>query len=217
MARSSTGPEPQLAALRAKRLQHAIERDEMAASMRKMEAELAQIPTRRREALVREARGLGGEPHEQVVADEVRLTADVSRQREQIQALSQVERELGAELLAVVDAHADHFVAKAEAASEAAEAAEVAAEEALTEARELRRASEDRWLVCYESARRREESLPPHPPSPSLPNLDALKQIGSMPWPGGSRDAWVEWRAYEAGDKAKLSNREAIAQFGGSQ
>jgi hypothetical protein len=44
--------------------------------------------------------------------------------------------------------------------------------------------------------------------------LAGLERSHSRPFPGGSREAWESFRAYDGQPAQRLSNREAIAQFG---
>jgi hypothetical protein len=40
-----------------------------------------------------------------------------------------------------------------------------------------------------------------------------VKDAVRSAWPGGSREAWERFLAYDAREKVKVSNREAIAAF----
>jgi hypothetical protein len=69
------------------------------------------------------------------------------------------------------------------------------------------------------SRRRRKLDLGPEVPVSDLGGsaVNELSTSLSRPWPGGRRDAWERFLEHdEASRRApKVSNREAIAQFGG--
>jgi hypothetical protein len=66
------------------------------------------------------------------------------------------------------------------------------------------------------SRRRRGLEAPPNVPISDFGNgVGELSKSQSRPFPGGSREAWERFRQHDAGEKAKVSNREAIAAFAG--
>jgi hypothetical protein len=217
MARRAKNPDAELAALHDKRVGLATKRATIEDSERVTLRVIEDAPERRRAVLVAEARA--EEPTEtlELVNRESRAAeVAVAEGRERAAALKAVEQEIGQEVEAVIDAYPAHFIAAAEAASEAAAEAIATAKAAAQAAATAWRDAQGAWGTVRLSRRRRGLEAPPEVPISDFGNaVGELAKSHSRPFPGGSREAWERFRTRDGQQVQRLSNREAIATFGG--
>jgi hypothetical protein len=208
--RAKDNPDQQLAELHEKRMALARRRDAHATAQGAAERVIEGSADRRSVALLAEARGEEpSETAEQVDRERHAAEIAVRDNRERSEALRQVERDVGEEVEAVIDAHPEHFVASAEVASEAASEALAAAVQAVSAAAVAWREARAAWGVVRMSRRRRNLDLGPEAPISDLgAAVYELSQSQARTWPGGSRSAWERWRAQDA---------EAVRAFAGER
>jgi hypothetical protein len=217
MARGKAkGPDDELAALFEKRVGLAMKRDGLENAGTAAQRVVDGAPDRRQAALLSDARGeQPSETVEQVDLDRRRAEVTVADVRERAAALRAVEKEVEEEVEAVIDAHPEHFLAAAVKASETTSEAITAALNATQAAVNAWMGTRAAWGRVRMSRRRRGLELGPEVPISDLGSaVNELAQAQPQPWPGGRRAAW-EQRFGASEPAARLSNREAVAQFGG--
>jgi hypothetical protein len=218
MARRAKDPDREMAALHDKRVGLAVKRNDVSAAQGAAERVVAGVADRRRAVLLAEARGQEhDETVEQVDLDRRQAEVAVADGRERADVLRTVERDIEEEVEALIDAHPAHFVAQAVAASEAASEALAAASQATSAAVVAWGETRAAWGVVRMSRHRRKLDPGPEVSISDLGSaVNELSQSRSRAWPGGSREAWERFRAHEAAGKGeRVSNAQAIAQFGG--
>lgn len=217
MARRAKNPDAELAVLQEKRVKLATKRHELDAAAGVAQRVVDAAPERRRAVLLAETRGeTPPETVEQV--DRERHAAEVALAdgRDRAAALKTVEQEVEQEVDAVIDAHPEHFIVVAVAASEAAAETIASASQAAQAAAMAWQEARGAWGTVRLSRRRRGLDLPPEVPISDFGNaVGELEKSQSRPFPGGSKEAWERFCAHQAAVGAKVSNAEAIAQFGG--
>jgi hypothetical protein len=216
MARAGkANPDQERAALHQKRVDLATKRHEASAAQGAAERVLAAAADRRRAVLLAEARGQEHtETAEQVDLDRRKAEVAVADGRERAEVLRVVEKDIEEEVEALIDAHPDHFVALAVAASEAASEALAAASQAVSAAVVAWGEARAAWGVVRMSRRRRKLDPAPDIPIHDLGGaVNELSTSQSRAWPGGSREVWERFRARDGAPQVRASNREAIAAF----
>jgi hypothetical protein len=218
MARRTKDPDRELAELHKKRVGLATKRNEIDRAVGAAQGILTAAVDRRRAVLLAEARG---EEHPETVeaVDLDRRQAEmvIAGGRERAEALQQVEREVGIDVDAVIDAYPDHFIEKALATSAATEDKRAALLDATAEVRRADRETQGAWSTVRTSRIRRGLDSSPEVHLSDLGGASSeLAKSKGQAYPGGSREAWERFRAHEAAGKGeRVSNAQAIAQFGG--
>lgn len=218
MARTGkTDPDRELAELHAKRVALASQRHDASAAQGAAERVLAGADDRRRAVLLAEARGQEHtETVEQVDLDRRKAEVAVADGRERAEVLRVVEKDIEEEVEALIDASPGHYVAKAEAASEAAAVAIATAAQAAQAAASAWMEARSAWSTVRLSRGRRRLELTPEVPISDFGNaVSELSKSHSRPFPGGSREAYERFLAYEAAPKVRATNAEAAAAFAG--
>jgi hypothetical protein len=178
------------------------------------EALLRSYESRRADAL--KLKRLGEEvdvPDEAEPARLQRSVADAIEEQNTIRAVRRLREEEKRKVLA---AGLAYFDAEAEAAARAFEAEGEALLAKLEEFLGRQQAKGVAWRRSFDG---RHELGREQIPAVGFHDLgdvpgkvkDALRSA----WPGGSRETWERFLAYDAREKVKVSNREAIAQFSG--
>jgi hypothetical protein len=224
MARvAKVDPDAELEALHRKRVERAMRRNGLEnavpAHRVQMNGAIEVEGIADREAAVRLALARGETPSEtleEVERDRQAAVATIDETRKQCEAFRTAEKEIEEEVDAVIDAHPEHFLQAAVAASEATSEAIAAAVNATQAAVTVWMGTRAAWGRVRLSRRRCGLDLGPEVPVSDLgQSVNELSKAQPQPWPGGSKGAWERWCEHEAGPKVKVSNREAIAAFGG--
>jgi hypothetical protein len=201
MARLSRAksPDAAMAALFQKRVDMASRRHEVSAATGAAERVVAGLAERRRAVLLAEARGQEhAETVEQVDLDRRKAEVAVADGRERADVLRTVERDIEGEVEALIDAHPDHFLAQAVAASEAASEALAAASRATSAAVVAWGEARAAWGVVRMSRGRRKLDRSPEVPISDLGSaVNELSTSRTRAWPGGSREAWERFCEHE--------------------
>jgi hypothetical protein len=221
MARAGKAKDPdaEMAALHQKRVGIAAKRHELSAAVGAAERVVAGSGDRRGTAVrARVHDEEHAETPEQV--DLARRQAEVAvvDGREEADVLRKDEADIEEEVEALIDAHPQHFIARAEAASEAASGAAAAAAEAASAAVVSCGEARAAWGVVRRSRGRRRLDLSPEVPVSDLgAAVSELAKAQGSAWPGGSRERWESFLAHDGAPKVKVSNAEALARFAGNR
>jgi hypothetical protein len=182
-------------ALRVERETLGVERDAVERALRDARAAERLIPERSHAAQVAALRGRPCESMTTIADDAERLRGEIAVGEARRRALLEADREIGREMLELIDREPAHYVARADAASVEAVAAGEAAERAISGAAEAWSLAERRWMVVHESAIRRGLAPPAFVPGADFEGvLFAFSRItvGRAPWPGGRQPEEVE-------------------------
>lgn len=183
-------------ALRVERETLGVERDAVERVLRDARAAERLIPERLHASEVAALRGRSScESLTSIAEDAERLRGEIAVGEARRRALLEADREIGREMLELIDREPDHYAARADAASVEAVAAGEAAERAIREAAEAWSLAERRWMVVHESAIRRGLAPPAFVPGADFEGvLFAFSRItvGRAPWPGGRQPEEVE-------------------------
>lgn len=219
MAPRKKDPTAEMAALHDRRMKLAMRRHEAEAAMNAALRVVEGSAERRRQVLLAEARGEdAGATVEQVDRDRQVAEHAAADQKQRADALRTVEAEIGEARDAVIDAHSEHYLAAAVVASEATTEAITAALDATQAAVSAWMGTREAWSRVRLSRRRRGLDLGPEIPVSDLgQSVGELSKERSRPWPGGGREAYERFLAYEraSAQAPRFSNAEAMAHFGG--
>src|SRR2546423_420592 len=214
--RKDTTPDAQIAALRAKRLDHSRRRHELG-NREQVAQRLIDESAGRREAAERAEED--GQKPEQTVAEidaEVQQAkAEVADAKSRAQRVRELEAEIDQQVDGVIDPNVDFFIEAALASTEAYSALKAETMQGLQALESAGRDAAALWSTIRKSYIRRRLS----PPREILvgdfggPITELSKS--PLPIPGGSVEAWARFLAQAAAEQnaPRLSNREALARF----
>ncbi|HEY4896457.1 MAG TPA: hypothetical protein VII01_10240 [Solirubrobacteraceae bacterium] len=208
-------PADELAAVDARIAALVAEGETLSDQQGKAEGMIRSYPSRRDDALV--LAKLGERVDMPDEAEQARLQRFVADAKDEQDAIRRARRQREEEREKVIAAGLPFFDAEAEESARALEALGEALLAALADFQAGGLVKGEAWGRLRTGRRELRRDLPPGVSSHDLGHLKGtIKDAIRCAWPGESEERWREFKAREqAPPGARVSNREAIAQFGG--